>query len=165
MKPTYVSLPDDLPVKLEQFMTNLTTDYFTGRSRPRCFCTHCRNNCSRNCNDVPRFRKLCNVLSQIYGTALGISVLCIVLGDSMISKDGFTGRLSFSQVLTLDAISETDDADRQNDHVTVTVAILFAAGQSPPNRVILRDGSRYGKTILTQLVSRLRRRMGNHWLG
>lgn len=109
----YVEYPDDLPLKLEDFIANVTISLIDLRNY--------------GLSDVPGIvvdtvtpAKLLThpaiyvyarkQLWQIYGTALGISSSCVLLGCYMLYKNETPGFLSFSNVLsatrnpTLDAL-------------------------------------------------------------
>ena len=111
--------PENLATKIQDFMTNLTLSLIDLRNGT--------TDVNRNITSqlivktiVPATLILspavyaCSraALWQIYGTALGISIFCVVLGSFMLYTNEVAGQLSFSQVLvttrnpTLDKISE-----------------------------------------------------------
>lgn len=115
---TLVSWPDDLSVKVEELMINLTLSLITLRDDPDPEVSTIIVNTTvpgilTTYPPVYAYSKV--VLWQIYGTALGISVTCVVLGTYMLLKNSTAGQLSFSQILvatrnpTLDRIADTSD--------------------------------------------------------
>ena len=120
---TLISYPDDLSVKVEDFMKNVTTSliYLQEDPDPEVAAMIAKVNVPGTVVTVPPvYTYTKHVLWEIYGAALGTSLGCIFLGACMLFYNRSTGQLSFSEVLlatrnpTLDRISETDDAQSFN---------------------------------------------------
>lgn len=118
----FPTLPDDFPTTIEGFMTNVTLSLLSLLNSDANVSVHALNISSKpivemlvpaNVTSYPStYAYSLVVLWQIYSTALGFGLICVVLGSSMLYTNGVTGQLSFSQVLvttrnpTLDRISQ-----------------------------------------------------------
>jgi hypothetical protein len=112
-----------MPTKLQDYMTNFTLSLISLRNDPIDTATMKLLNITSQLivqTTVPAtlisfpavYAYSRVVLWQIYATALGFTMVCVLLGSCMLYMNGVAGDLSFSQVLvttrnpTLDKISE-----------------------------------------------------------
>lgn len=109
--------PDNLGSIIEDFIVNvtLTQNVFRNNSDPdiASFIVE-KATVATVTTYPPIYTYSTSVLWQIYGTALAMSMACIVVGSYMLFKNGTFGSLSFSQVLvatrnpTLDRLCKDD---------------------------------------------------------
>ena len=148
------TFPDDLPTKIEDLLTNTTLSLIDLRNSK--VNVSSAINWHFNLSSKPILETLVpatinlypsiytysrEVIWQIYAPALGVSLICVILGSFMLHRNGLTGPLSFSQVLITTRNLKLDE----------TIRATWLGGKDITDQV-QKMKVRYGKLVEVEQV-------------